>query len=45
MKESLVQIALKPFLHGNAAQGAKIFLKINQLNFWSGNLKKNSPSG
>ena len=45
MKESLVHIALKPFLHGNAAQGAKNFFKINQLNFWSGNLKKKSPSG
>ena len=40
MKENLVHIALKPFLHGNAAQGAKNFFKINQLNFWSGNLKK-----
>ena len=45
MKESLVHIALKPFLHGNAAQGAKNFFKINQLNFWSGNLKKNLQVG
>ena len=40
MKESLVQIALKPFLHGNAAQGAKNFFKNQSLKFLVRKFKK-----